>query len=78
MSKHTMKKATSLRLSVVGLPLVLLALLGMAVSAPDKAEAARPGKPIKALMITGGCCHDYEMQRTILSSGTCRTGLVRW
>lgn len=30
--------------------------------------AADP-KPIKALLITGGCCHDYEKQRQILKDG---------
>ena len=26
-------------------------------------------KPLKALMITGGCCHDYKTQRNIISEG---------
>jgi hypothetical protein len=26
-------------------------------------------KPIKALLITGGCCHDYEKQKDILKEG---------
>ncbi|MAS79606.1 MAG: hypothetical protein CMI25_04270 [Opitutae bacterium] len=32
--------------------------------AKDKAK-----KPLKALMITGGCCHDYKTQRNIISDG---------
>lgn len=31
-------------------------------------EPARP-KPIKALLITGGCCHDYARQKDILKRG---------
>jgi type 1 glutamine amidotransferase len=31
-------------------------------------QAAEP-KPLKALLITGGCCHDYEKQRMILKEG---------
>jgi type 1 glutamine amidotransferase len=31
-------------------------------------RAAEP-KPIKALLITGGCCHDYAKQRMILKEG---------
>ena len=26
-------------------------------------------KPLKALMITGGCCHDYKTQKNIISEG---------
>jgi uncharacterized protein len=26
-------------------------------------------KPLKALMVTGGCCHDYEAQKLILAEG---------
>ena len=26
-------------------------------------------KPIKALLITGGCCHDYAQQKDILKNG---------
>ncbi len=29
----------------------------------------RPAKPIKALLITGGCCHDYAKQKDILKRG---------
>lgn len=34
-------------------------------AAEDKAAA----KPIKALLVTGGCCHDYANQKNILSEG---------
>ena len=63
---------------LIGLPLAFLAVLGMAVSAPDKAQSAKPGKPLKALMITGGCCHDYETQKTILSAGISQRANVEW
>ena len=26
-------------------------------------------KPLKALLITGGCCHDYKTQKDILKKG---------
>ncbi len=39
---------------------VALSPLGFAQEAP---------KPIKALLITGGCCHDYEHQKDILKKG---------
>ena len=31
--------------------------------------AADAPKPIKALLITGGCCHDYAQQKDILKKG---------
>jgi len=44
----------------------LLAALLLAL-ALDGASAAPP--PIKALLITGGCCHDYGVQKDILKRG---------
>ena len=43
----------------------LLALFALAVSAP----AADAPKPLKVLLITGGCCHDYKHQKDILKIG---------
>jgi hypothetical protein len=47
---------------------LLISLLSIAclfaVAAP-KEEV----KPLRVLMITGGCCHDYENQKLILSEG---------
>lgn len=33
------------------------------------AAAAEANKPIRALLIAGGCCHDYEHQKDILKKG---------
>src|SRR2546423_1352143 len=38
----------------------------------------RAAEPIKALMITGGCCHDYEQQKKILSEGISARANVTW
>lgn len=35
-------------------------------------------EPIKALMITGGCCHDYPNQKRILSHGISARANVKW
>nr|WP_256199335.1 hypothetical protein [Verrucomicrobium spinosum] len=32
------------------------------------AESAKP-KPLRVLLVTGGCCHDYAKQRLILAEG---------
>ncbi len=42
------------------------------------AVADGPAKPIRALMITGGCCHDYEHQKKILSEGISARTPVEW
>jgi uncharacterized protein len=39
---------------------------------------AEPVKPLKALMITGGCCHDYANQKRILSEGISARTPVEW
>ncbi len=40
--------------------------------------AADGPKPIRALMVTGGCCHDYEAQKKILSEGISARANVEW
>jgi len=39
---------------------------------------AEPAKPLRALMITGGCCHDYTNQKRILSEGISARTPVEW
>ncbi len=44
---------------------VVLSLLALTASF----ASAEDVKPLKVLMVTGGCCHDYEMQKMILQAG---------
>ncbi len=37
-----------------------------------------PAKPIRALLIAGGCCHDYEHQKDILTQGISQRANVEW
>jgi len=46
-----------------------LLVLGCAVAIPPAMFAQDAVKPIKALLITGGCCHDYAKQKDILKQG---------
>ena len=39
---------------------------------------AQEAKPLKALLITGGCCHDYENQKKILTEGISARANVTW
>ena len=56
-----------------------LALAGLLASAlVGSAGAAEPVKPIRALMVTGGFCHDYEAQKKILSEGISARANVEW
>ncbi len=44
---------------------VPLALLAFSVQSAHAADTA----PLKVLLLTGGCCHDYKTQKDILKSG---------
>ncbi len=35
-------------------------------------------KPLKALLVTGGCCHDYDKQKAILAEGVSKRANVEW
>ena len=34
-----------------------------------RARAAEAGKPLEVLYITGGCCHDYDGQKKVITQG---------
>ena len=46
----------------------------LATHAPGSASA----RPIQALLVTGGCCHDYDRQKLILTRGISARANVRW
>jgi len=48
--------------------LLLASLLAWTLCIPG-ARAAEPVKPLKALLVIGGCCHDYKAQKDILTQG---------
>jgi len=56
-------------------PIVILFLVASAASVH---AADGKVKPLRALMITGGCCHDYENQKRILSEGISQRANVEW
>src|SRR5205085_9234213 len=41
----------------------------LAFAAQASLQAADAPKPLKILLITGGCCHDYAKQKDILKAG---------
>ena len=50
---------------------LLAFILTAALVAPLSADHHKEGegKPLRVLHLTGGCCHDYKMQKTILTEG---------
>src|SRR3954469_9741628 len=57
--------------------LTLAAALAAFVCAPAL-QAADDDKPIRALLILGGCCHDYAKQKDILTKGISARANVQW
>jgi len=53
----------------------MVALAGFAGAAPAKPPEP---KPIKALLVVGGCCHDYNTQKLIISEGTAARARIDW
>jgi hypothetical protein len=47
-----------------------LALIFTSIAAMAQLTAAEPAaKPLKALLVIGGCCHDYGVQKDLLKAG---------
>jgi len=51
------------------LPFTLACLAGATFLATGQDAAAPKVKPLKALLVIGGCCHDYAKQKDILKAG---------
>lgn len=56
----------------------LLAIISLAAPAALAADAPAEEKPIKALFICGGCCHDYTHQKEIITKGISARANVEW
>ncbi len=48
-------------------------LLGCLLPAIGQAQ-----EPIRALLVLGGCCHDYKTQQTLLTEGISKRANVQW
>ena len=63
--------------SLVRVAILTCVLAALTVAAPH--ADAQP-KPIRALMVTGGCCHDYQRQQHTITQGIsarCKTP-IEW
>jgi type 1 glutamine amidotransferase len=65
--------------AAVALGTLTLALVGSASRpAPAADESKGSSKPLRALLIAGGCCHDYARQKMILSENISARARVEW
>lgn len=55
--------------------IVLGCLLGQG---PSALRADEPGEPIRALLVIGGCCHDYAKQKDLITRGISARANVSW
>jgi type 1 glutamine amidotransferase len=56
--------------------MALVAALSGAIALPSR--AAEAPKPLRALYVTGGCCHDYESEKKIVTEGVSARARVEW
>src|SRR5260221_4494858 len=75
--ESTSSKRKDERLMINRTIALLAIVLGFAgVTVPDARGAEE--KHIKALLVIGGCCHDYEKQKDILTQGISDRSPVEW
>ncbi len=61
------------------LPLAFMLTIAIAGSLRVRiARADDPDSPIRALLVIGGCCHDYAAQKDILTKGISARANVQW
>ena len=58
--------------------LFLLLALAAPAGPTTVPAAAADDRPVRALLIIGGCCHDYAKQKEILSKGISARANVQW
>ena len=55
-----------------------LLLLTVVMCSAFGCAGAQPVKPLQALLITGGCCHDYKFQSEKLTTGSSALANIQW
>lgn len=58
--------------------LLTLCLTLLTVVQPEPVQAQDTAKPLKGLLVIGGCCHDYKKQKEILAKGISARANVSW
>lgn len=57
---------------------VLLFVVGLLLLSPARTTSAAEPKPLRALLITGGCCHNYPFQTRQLTNAVARLTPADW
>lgn len=65
------------RLGSTGL-FALAAMVVFGSVASSNARAEDGARPIRALLVVGGCCHDYQQQKDLLTKGISARANVQW
>jgi type 1 glutamine amidotransferase len=66
-------------LATLVLGVLTLALVGTPAGRATAAdESTGSSRPLRALLITGGCCHDYDRQKVIIPEGVGARARVEW
>ena len=75
-------RLTRVALTVLSILLLIVSWSQNTVGQDEfKSRTAATGaadRPIQALLVTGGCCHDYDRQKLILTRGISARANVRW
>ncbi|MDB6122641.1 MAG: heme-binding protein [Pedosphaera sp.] len=67
-----------MRLKIFGFVAVVCALVVALLVSSCSSVAPKENKPIRALLVIGGCCHDYRHQRKVLTEGISARANVEW
>ena len=64
--------------AVAGVTAAGLFIAALATGSRARADDAKADKPIKALLVLGGCCHDYKTQQKQITEGISARANVEW
>ncbi len=64
----------SIRFAVIA----CVASLGLNLTSLTRSAARADDAPVRALLVCGGCCHDYAKQKDIISKGISARANVEW
>src|SRR4051812_491254 len=75
----TVRHWSLIALAALAVSVAGVSLCAAAPDEPKKPAAADDGdKPIRALLVLGGCCHDYAKQKDIITKGVSERANVEW
>src|SRR5215207_9453674 len=57
---------------------ILLVAVALCAAGCGTASGPMAKRPLRALLITGGCCHNYKLQSEALTNAVARLAPVRW